>query len=786
MLEQFLKSIKNPSREFTPIPFWFLNDEPNEKKISQQLADYVDKGVEGIVLHPRIGIPKEIPYLSEPYFNAVKCVVRTAKQLDMKVVLYDEGMYPSGSAHGLVVAEDKAYASKGISLSNDAQGKQVITQFPDGKYLVYGFTHGTIRGIHYGEDDGEANAPKSADILNPEAVDTFIRLTHKRYYQELKDYFGSTIIAFFTDEPCPLGRNASGFKEWVAGMEEEIIAGNGKLEELEGLFCGEENQTTRLYHKLIKKHLREIYYARLSQWCELHGIFLMGHPEASDDVEEEFYFHIPGQDLIMRRVAPESGGIREFDSVQAKLPADIARYLGRKRNANECFGVCNHKNIPWYFKGYDMKWYINWLGIRGVNLFVPHAFYYSVAGPRKEERPPDVGANNIWWQHYRLFSDYIKRISYLMTDSVSFAKVAVLCDNNCVPAEEVAGLYEHQIGFHYLPVAMLERCAVQESTLCIGSCRFDVIVDLYGYRDNKDYAKYLEGVHIVDEAAVLYPRGNCRSMYHESNFQNITGQAARLNLEEICQCEVDGCDYRTVVIENDCPWLRVVHMEKEGVQWYLFSNEGEDTIETNIFIKELQKGKKPLWIDLWDMCTENNAYFAAACEKKYCVRLQNYSSCLRLRLEHCEMKLLLLLNEGEDGIVKKYWSKLDSVNAVEGAFLGDWTDKFVSADSETFMPCSRKAGVDTGDFKNTVSYRYTYFIPEGKTLTGAEYFIVRGEEMAECICNGMFAGVSFYNAHTFRIGHLLKQGENEVCLRFTGNAVNLYRTVKVPFGLEQI
>lgn len=737
MLEQFLKSIKNPSREFTPIPFWFFNDEPNEEKISQQLADYVDKGVEGIVLHPRIGIPKEIPYLSGAYFKAVKYVVQAAKQLGMKIVLYDEGMYPSGSAHGLVVAENTAYASKGISLSDDAEGKQVITQFPDGKYLIYGFTRGTIRGIHYGEDDGEIDAPKSADILNPKAVDAFIRLTHERYYQELKDYFGSTVIAFFTDEPCPLGRNASGFKEWVAGMEEEIFAQNGKLEELEGLFCGEENQTTRLYHKLIKKHLREIYYARLSQWCEAHGIFLMGHPEASDDVEEEFYFHIPGQDLIMRRVAPESGGIREFDSVQAKLPADIARYLGRKRNANECFGVCNHKNIPWYFKGYDMKWYINWLGIRGVNLFVPHAFYYSVTGPRKEERPPDVGANNIWWQHYRLFSDYIKTISYLMTDSVSFARVAVLCDNNRVPAEEVAGLYEHQIGFHYLPVAMLKRCAVQEGTLCIGSCRFDVVIDLYGYQNNRDYAKHLEGVHIVNEAAALYSRGN----------------------------------YQTVVTENDCPWLRVAHMEKEGVQWYLFSNEGEDTIETNIFIKELQEGKKPLWIDLWDISAEDSAHIAA-CERKYCVKNRIYSSILGLRLEHCEMKLLLLLNEGEDSIVEKYWSKIDSANVVEGAFLGDWTDKFVLADSAAF--------------RNTVSYWYTYSTLEGKTLTGAEYFTVRGEEMAECVCNGTFAGVSFYTPHTFRIGHLLKQGENEIYLRFTGNAVNLYGTVKVPFGLEQV
>lgn len=72
-------------------------------------------------------------------------------------------------------------------------------------------------------------------------------------------------------------------------------------------------------------------------------------------MEEEYYFHIPGQDLIMRRVAPETGGLREPDSVQAKLSADIARHLGRRRNANECFGVCGRENVPWYFKGYDMK-----------------------------------------------------------------------------------------------------------------------------------------------------------------------------------------------------------------------------------------------------------------------------------------------------------------------------------------------------------------------------------------------------------------------------------------------
>lgn len=446
-----LKELLEPGQEYSPIPFWFYNDAFDEDKVRKQLADYVEKGVNGFVLHPRIGIPEDMPYLSDRFFEAVRFIVKTADSLGMKVVLYDEGMYPSGSAHGMVVEADPEYASKGIILleKEAAEEKlakepsaQVIAELADGRKIVYGFTGGTIRGIHFGEDDGEAGAPKSADILNPDAVDEFIRLTHDKYYENLKEYFGNTVFAFFTDEPCALGRNAGRYREWCKGLEKEILAAGGKLEELEGLFIKTgavagrsdvvstvQNPTVILYHQLIKKKLRDIFYARLSQWCDGHGISLMGHPAESNDIEEELFFQIPGQDLILRRVSPETGGLREFDSVQAKLSADIARHLGRRRNVNECFGVCSRDNIPWYFTAGDMKWYIDWLGQRGVNLFVPHAFYYSVLGQRKGERPPDVGPNNIWWKHYHRFSDYFKRLSWLMTDSVNGAKAAVLCED---------------------------------------------------------------------------------------------------------------------------------------------------------------------------------------------------------------------------------------------------------------------------------------------------------------------------------------------------------------------
>ena len=696
-IQMLLNNLLNPPMEFTPIPFWFYNDAPDKEKVKKQFTDYVEKGVNGIVLHPRIGIPKSLKYLSEEYFHVVKYIVETAAELNMKVVLYDEGMYPSGSAHGQVVATNPAFASKGVRLLEEKpeQG-EIITQFPDGKYLVYDYTQGTIRGIHFGEDDGEAEAPLSADILNPEAVDCFIHLTHDRYYEALSEYFGNTIIAFFTDEPCALGRNAGQFREWLPGLEKEILAAGGRLEDLETIFNQNKNDTTVIYYKLIKKHLRENFYAKLSCWCEEHGISLMGHPEASDDVEEELYFHIPGQDLIMRRVSPESGGLREFDSVQAKLSADIARLLGRRRNANECFGVCNREKVPWYFKGEDMIWYINWLGMRGVNLFVPHAFYYSVEGQRSGERPPDVGPNNIWWKYYRQISDYMKRISYLMTDSVDDARIAVLCDNNRVPFKEVAALYENQIPFHYVPIALMPE--VQNGRLCIQGYIFDKVLNVI----DADISEKAQGIQIYQ------------------------------NTQELLKDVLPYCKYR---LEGICAALRREILIKDNVEMILLCNEGQQRIDTWM---EIPQGIRYISMNLWSA-----EYGCEESQGRYHVQLAPLQMQLLILDKACEMPL------------KRGVQKLD---------IGDRTGDFTLLSKEN----------------NRAEYVWKY---DTDVVNGSEEFRICGEEMAECWCNGVFAGMSLYAPHRFMIGPYLHEGENEIKVVFTGSAANVYADAGIPYGI---
>jgi len=767
--EKLLREMVQPSEEFSPIPFWFFNDAFDEDKVKKQLTDYVEKGVNGFVLHPRIGVPKEMPYLSEEYFRAVKFIVGTAAELGMKVVLYDEGMYPSGSAHGMVVEANPEYASRGIALLDAEKAgeklaaeinAQVIATLSDGRKIVYGFSGGTIRGIHFGEDDGQPGAPKAADILNPDAVDEFIRLTHDKYYEELKEYFGSTVIAFFTDEPSALGRNSRGYKAWAAGMEKELLEAGGRLEDLEGLFVKTgktvagrsdiaeivENSTVLLYRQLIKKKLREIFYARLSGWCEKHGISLIGHPAESNDIEEELYFHIPGQDLIMRRVAPETGGLREFDSVQAKLAADIARHLGRRRNANECFGVCYRNKIPWYMTAGDMKWYIDWLGLRGVNLYIPHAFYYSVEGERKGERPPDVGPNNIWWKHYRRFSDYMKRLSCLMTDSINGAEFAVLCDNNRAPYGEIACLYENQIEFNYLPAALLEQAKVQDGRVCIQGYAYKGVLNVLG----QTYEDRFRGQ--LGELLWTVPADGGEAEILAAVRGGLESCQPCKNCGEGNEVRSMNVKFREVKLGDPCKTLRKISLNRQGINLLLFGNEGSEPISTEVSVPGMVS---PLFVDLW---------------RGKCYQVEGAGETFHLSLQPSETVLVLEdMSAGKSTSMEK--DGVDVTCRSADWYIAeypDWTDKFTLLERTD----------------NTAVYSLQYTAGEAEAAGETVRFSVMGEEMVECFCNGEFVDVSFWGAHRFALGGCLRKGENEIRLVVTGNAANIYEKAGIAFGLK--
>ena len=326
MYQRLLDAFLHPADEFSPMPFWFWNDELTEAEITRQIDDFRAHGVAGFVIHPRKGLPGTIPYLSDRYMHYVRHAVDEADRRGMQVVLYDEAMYPSGAAHGLVAAENPAWASRclwmeqhdasipagedivaacaahvaegrvsDITLLSPEEG--VFAAAKDGRTLLIfreGFSGGTIRGIHENEDDGEINAPKSADLLNADAVQAFIRITHERYYSALAAHFGKTVIAMFTDEPDIKGRNARRDAiAWTEGFLSEF----GDAAMLPHLFLEGDAEVRRHYRQVVNARMVRTYYQPLADWCEAHGIALTGHPAKGYDIGllKVFFFTPPSR-----------------------------------------------------------------------------------------------------------------------------------------------------------------------------------------------------------------------------------------------------------------------------------------------------------------------------------------------------------------------------------------------------------------------------------------------------------------------------------------------------------
>ncbi len=151
----------DPSAEFGVMPFWFLNDELDDQEIRRQIADFADHGVGGFVLHPRIGLPHSLAWMSDRLLDFYEVAIKEAEKRGLFVVLYDEGMYPSGSSAGQVVAENPAYACRCFSqrpLNGDAPPQlaagenlvAVVAQRGGERIAVVDQPSGSfIRGLHY-------------------------------------------------------------------------------------------------------------------------------------------------------------------------------------------------------------------------------------------------------------------------------------------------------------------------------------------------------------------------------------------------------------------------------------------------------------------------------------------------------------------------------------------------------------------------------------------------------------------------------------------------------------
>jgi hypothetical protein len=819
LLEELKYKFLNPEDEYSPIPFWFWNDDLKEDEIIKQIDNFYEKGVRGFVIHPRIGIPKDIEYLSDRFMAFVKCAVVKASSLDMKVVLYDEAMYPSGSAHGMVVKSNPNYASKALKMTEykcegllniplcDLNIEKVasilavkklsekeilpesitklnveesgITFQPIDKeewsVLVFTetFSGGTIRGIHFGEDDGELNPPPAGDLLNMDAMAEFIKLTHDRYYEVLNSYFGKTIIGMFTDEPSLLGRGSNAdLKPWTDEFLKYFIERGNEEKDLPLLWFEAKNLShiaRNKYEEAINKRMEETYYKPIQNWCTEHGIALTGHPHNSDDIGFLKYFHIPAQDVVWRWVAPENElALNGEHSTMAKCSSDSARHRGIRRNGNECFACCGRDGVEWSFTADDMKWYMDWLFVRGVNLLYPHAFFYSIDGPRRVgERPPDVGPNNIWWTYYNQISDYMKRMSYLLTDSMNLAKVAVLCDGHHLPWQIVKPLYENQIEFNYLEKELFvtDTCFIENSFINIANQSYSILV--------------IEDAEIIDELTaeklkeftknggkvILYVGGNTYiKNVNQKSIKGIDYLDSYSNIIDI----FNKSGIKDVECEKQVKNLRMSHFKKMNHEFYVFVNDGEEDIQTKIRVYTIGSIQK--W-DAWKGNVEKAEVVTEVGETYMDIDL------LAARRE----SVIYFINTKE---YPEIHSNLEKHSFKEIELSIKWGIRFPINEEvklKDLTSWTLLKGME--HFSGSAFYTNHFSIEKLTDIHKAELYLGEVYEIADIKINDRAAGVLMWSPYVTDITQYLIEGENKIEVEVKNSLANQISKKSYPSGL---
>lgn len=804
----------NPPREHCQYAFWFWNGELTEAGIREQIEWMDNHGMYGFCIHARMGLSETVGYMTDRWLELARFAVEEAERRDMGVYLYDEGMYPSGSAHGEVVKGHPELASQGLRMETaEAAGPGAIAlpfetgegeslaalvlakpsdgdynaesaraveldgsgrvPVPAGEWTLYGFIQtpsgGVIRGVHWDEEDNKPGAPPSADLLNPAATARFIEKTHQCYYNALAPHFGKTVLGIFTDEPSILGRRSKrGLRPWTIGFLGQIndILGYDFTPMLPLLWLDAPDGLARAarqdFEFAVAETLNEHYYRPISEWCEAHGVALTGHPSGGGEMRPQVYFHQPGQDVVWRWVLPGETALEGEQSTVGKSASSMAVHLERPIVINECFGA-----FGWQLTMDEMKWLSDWLFVRGANRLFPHAVYYSVEGARIYERPPDVAWNNLWAEHYGLFTQYTNRLSWLMAGGVPVADTAILCLPGHTPWRAARVLFENQRDFYYLDDSLLDSVKQVRDRIHIGSASYNTLVlDGIHYLPGDVAAKLRElwrkGLTIIALDSELGPNPRLSdSEGGDSNppFIQTADEGAFLR-------EIEKHTRADIQCDPPAPDLRYTHRVKDGVHLYLMTNEGNESIETTVTFA--QKSVP----ELWDAETGETGPAPG--------RLDDGKFRLPLTLPPSQSRILAFDPEAD----------LTPAGPVEGetlllyVFDQPWT---LEIDGET-LPARLGSWTDNPALEkySGTGWYSTGFELDGKYLENAERVVLDCGVVREWIrveVNGADCGVRLWRPFEVDITDAVKPGLNRVRIGVTNTRANELTRESLPSGL---
>jgi len=195
------------------------------------------------------------------------------------------------------------------------------------------------------------------------------------------------------------------------------------------------------YFEVASQLFSEAFYGQIGAWCRKNGLVFTGHLLLEEDLDTLPCYHgnvytalremdMPGIDWLGEKTGYEESALAETPDLAPKTASSIAHATGRR------FVLCEYGGgSGWGTTLASLKNLVNYLQATGVNFMNHHAAHLSLKGLRKRDFPPSHFVQEPWWKFYRVFSDYIARLSYINSQGTHVADVLLLYPVRSIWAE---------------------------------------------------------------------------------------------------------------------------------------------------------------------------------------------------------------------------------------------------------------------------------------------------------------------------------------------------------------
>ena len=686
-----------------------------------------------------------------------------------------------------------------IDLTSNAQNGYLYWNVPEGCYRIF-FLYKNQR---CGRTD-------YMDMISEESCHALIEAVYEPHFAHYARYFGNTLAGFFSDEPC-FGNNASGpmrldhgfyghgightglalpYNEDLLVLMSEELGEDAKPYLSELWYMSDHAHKTRLaYMNAVTRLWRKCFSFQVGNWCREHGIEYIGHiiedmnAHARLTVSGGHYFRslegqdMSGIDIVLHQVIPAmghymhnatcAGGMVDpafFHYMLGQLAASMARQYPRMKGRAMCevFGA-----YGWGEGCPMMKWLMDFLLVRGVNHFVPHAFSPNYPDP---DCPPHFGGegHDPQFDGFTALMKYTNKAAHLLSGGTPVVSCAILYHAegewmnrygeamlSQVPAQ---ALLDAQVNYDIICADILAdaNTRVKNRKLTVNGMEYGALVI--------PYAPLLPDTLLscLDElAAAGLPVLLCDKRPENAVGEVIPTEGIPARLRELGLADIE--------VEGKHPLLTFHHTVRDGHHVFMFFNESNLPIETTVTLPAVGGFTRLRLLEdgiFGDSSADGRVWLSLVAGQSEILVFGDAVDLPRLPTVVSAMELTptysIDLAPSEDLTAYTPYLTTDKLFNITGA---DANPHFSG------------------------KIRYTFTLDLDGVPTGATLDLGRVGQTARVTVNGHDAGIRITSPYSFPVEKLLKPGKNKITVEVANTLVGKvrdgfsYHMALLPSGL---